>query len=72
MPHSHPDDFERLTTQDVCAKLNIGRTRLHTMLNTGQFPAPIKDGRRNYWPLFVIKKFIADQWRNRFGAGEQS
>jgi len=70
MPHTNQDDFDRLNTREVCAKLNIGRTRLYTMLDTGQLPAPIKDGGRNFWPLFVIRNFIRDQWNNRFGGGE--
>jgi predicted DNA-binding transcriptional regulator AlpA len=71
MRTSTPDEFSRLTTLEVCAMLNIGRTRLYTMLSTGALPAPIKDGHRNYWPLLVIRKFIRDQWNDRFGGGEQ-
>lgn len=62
-----PNEIERLTTQEVCAVLKIGRTRLYTMINTGEMPAPVKDGGRNYWPRFAIEAFVKHQWESRSG-----
>jgi predicted DNA-binding transcriptional regulator AlpA len=72
MPNNKPDAFDRLTTSEVCSKLNIGRTRLYTKLSTGAFPQPVKDGGRNYWLRSVVEDWILQQWDDRSGGTERA
>lgn len=53
---------ELLNTRQVCARLDCGRTKLTSMVNSGEFPAPRKLGRRNRWLRQTVDQWIEDHW----------
>lgn len=58
-----------LDSKDVCTLLKIGRTKLTSMVNMGEFPAPKKLGRCNRWLLAVVQDWIESHWAQANDAG---
>lgn len=53
---------ELLNTRQVCARLNCGRTKLSSMVKSGEFPAPGKLGGRNRWLRQTVDQWIKRRW----------
>ena len=47
--------------KQVCHALGIHRTTLHTWVQTGKFPMPLKLGGRNAWPWAVVREWLDAQ-----------
>lgn len=62
MKYEDKDRTTLLDSKDVCDLLKVGRTKLTSMVNMGEFPAPKKLGRCNRWLLAVVLDWIESRW----------
>lgn len=53
--------METLKTEEVLARLNIGRTTLHRWIAEGMFPKPGRQGGRR----LIWSKDAVDKWQQR-------
>ena len=51
-----------LKTIDVQAKTTLCRAKLYAMVNTGEFPQPVKLGKNNTWRESTIDEWIANHF----------
>ena len=62
MKHKAPTDpitaRSLLPLQKVAAMLSISRETLYRRIREGQFPEPIKQGRRSYFSPFDIDSYL--------------
>ncbi len=53
-------DMDRLlNTRETMAVIGVCRTKLYHMVKAGEFPAPHKIGRRNYWRRSDLERYLA-------------
>lgn len=54
-----------LSFEDVAFRVGLGRTRIYAGVTAGDFPKPVKIGRRSLWVEAEIDQWIADRIAER-------
>lgn len=54
-----PAPLRLLGVRDVLFRVGFSRTHLWRLVAAGEFPAPLKFGRRVYWPEAEVEAWLA-------------
>ncbi len=46
-----------MTKEDVCAQLQVSERTIENMVKAGEFPPPVRIGKRVYWTHFTIQRW---------------
>ncbi len=55
------EDLELLTAQEAARALRISASFFHKAVACGDLPAPIRIGRRTFWPRDLVRRVITEK-----------